>query len=60
MATCRDCDADITWLKTKAGKNMPVNTESLESRDDTEYDANKGHEAHWSTCPSADNFRRKK
>jgi len=63
MPKCKDCEADITWLKTKNGKNMPVNTESLvpgERPQDTIYDANAGHESHWSTCPSAEKFQKKK
>lgn len=27
MSKCRSCGADIDWIKTKEGKNMPVNVE---------------------------------
>lgn len=25
-ATCRDCQAEIWWIKTERGKNMPLDT----------------------------------
>lgn len=33
MATCRSCGAKIDWIKTKAGKNMPVEGEPVEYAD---------------------------
>lgn len=30
MATCRSCGAEINWIKTKRGKNMPVDPEEVE------------------------------
>lgn len=27
MATCRSCGAEIRWIKTRNGKNMPVDPE---------------------------------
>jgi hypothetical protein len=41
---CRGCGAEIYWVETKSGKNMPVN------RDGT---------SHFATCPKADEFRGK-
>lgn len=29
MSNCRSCDAKIEWIKTKEGKNMPVDPEEL-------------------------------
>lgn len=29
MPTCKSCGEPIKWLKTRAGKNMPVDEESL-------------------------------
>lgn len=30
FGTCRACGARILWVKTKAGKNMPVNPELID------------------------------
>ncbi len=30
MATCRSCNAEIIWVKTAKGKNMPIDAEELE------------------------------
>lgn len=27
MSTCKSCGAEIRWVKTMAGKNMPMDTE---------------------------------
>jgi hypothetical protein len=27
MSTCRSCNADIIWVTTKAGRNMPVDAQ---------------------------------
>lgn len=35
MSTCRSCGAKIKWIKTAAGKNMPVDPEPV-SLDDAE------------------------
>ncbi len=52
---CRGCGEYIVWLKTKNGKNMPVEPETVD-HDDDEFDHTK-HEAHWGNCPKADQFR---
>jgi hypothetical protein len=41
-ARCRSCEADVYWVKTKSGKNMPANADGT---------------SHFSTCPSADQHR---
>lgn len=56
MAKCRSCDADIVWLKTAAGKDMPVDAASA-SPEDQVFDAKK-HKPHWATCPNADRHRK--
>lgn len=43
---CRACQAEIAWYRTPAGKRMPLDEGTLEP--------------HWSTCPNADDFRKKK
>ena len=60
---CRACHAGITWIKTPAGKNMPVDTASRSQRIaiiggvgvlSTTY------VSHFETCPKAEQFRRAK
>jgi hypothetical protein len=41
---CTGCGAPIWWVKTRAGKNMPLNADMI---------------AHWATCPKAEDFRKK-
>ena len=54
--TCRSCGAEIVWLKTVNGKNMPVDAETFEPGD--ELFEPKRHTSHFSTCPEADKHRR--
>lgn len=65
MSRCRSCGAEVTWAKTEAGKNMPI-----ERADDGNltYDAANGsvlHDpdggwiSHFATCGQADDWRRK-
>lgn len=49
--TCRSCGAEIVWLKTAAGKNMPVDAETFETGDEL-FDI-KRHTSHFATCPNA-------
>jgi hypothetical protein len=51
------CRAQIIWLKTADGKNMPVDADSVEPKDDV-YEHGR-HISHWGTCKSAEQFRRK-
>lgn len=44
QAKCRSCDADIWWMKTSNGKNIPLDVNGT---------------AHFTTCPSADQHRRR-
>ena len=55
-AICQGCGADIVWLKTNKGKNMPVDASSYNG--EKLYEHGK-HVPHWSTCPKADKFRKK-
>ncbi|MBX6381466.1 MAG: hypothetical protein IRZ07_00625 [Microbispora sp.] len=58
ITRCRTCQARIVWLKTAAGKNMPVDADSVEPGDETfEYGR---HVSHFSTCKQADQHRRRK
>lgn len=57
VATCRGCGAEIVWLKTQKGKNMPVDAETV-TDGDAIYDRNI-HTSHFDTCTNARPFRRK-
>lgn len=56
IARCRTCRAEIVWLKTSAGKNMPVDAHSVKPEDD-EFEPGR-HVSHFSTCPQANQHRR--
>lgn len=52
---CRACDAPIVFLRTKAGKLMPVDAGAV-LHDDYQFD-HKRHVSHFATCPEAATFR---
>lgn len=54
---CKSCRAQIIWFKTEAGKNMPVDADTVEA-DDTELDLER-HVSHFATCPQANQHRRR-
>lgn len=56
ITRCRGCNAKIIWFKTEAGKNMPVDADTVEAEDD-ELDLDR-HVSHFATCKKADQFRR--
>jgi hypothetical protein len=53
---CRadSCRARIVWLKTPAGKTMPVDADTV-GPDDTEFDAAR-HVSHFKTCTAPSRF----
>lgn len=53
---CRACGRDIVFLRTKKGKLIPVNAETV-NREDMQFEYGR-HVAHFSDCPEADTFRR--
>jgi len=53
---CRSCRAEIIWLPTAAGKNMPTDAHSVKP-DDDEFEPGR-HVSHFSTCKNADMHRR--
>jgi hypothetical protein len=55
---CRGCGVYIEWVKTKSGKNMPVDPE-LVTIITKEGEVVRGYIPHWSTCPEANKFRKK-
>lgn len=56
ITRCRTCRAQIIWFKTEAGKNMPVDADTVEAEDD-ELDLDR-HVSHFATCPQANQHRR--
>jgi len=59
ITRCKSCRARIIWLRTQAGKNMPVDADSVNPEDD-EFEVAKGHISHFSTCPNSDQHRRRR
>ena len=53
---CRSCKAPIVWLRTAAGKTMPVNPDTV-AEDCETYDAAALHTSHFATCPNASRHR---
>jgi len=58
QSLCRSCGAQIIWFKTDAGKNMPVDAETVEVGD-LELDLTR-HVSHFSSCPEAAKWRKGK
>jgi hypothetical protein len=58
ITRCRSCRTRIIWFKTEAGKNMPVDADSVEP-DDQELDLEK-HVVHWATCPNSNQHRKQR
>jgi len=56
MSKCKKCQNDIEWVKTRAGKNMPVDPTKI-TVVTKEGDVVTGQESHFSTCPYANDFR---
>lgn len=52
------CNAQIIWLKTARGKNMPVDADTV-APGEIEYDRQR-HTSHFDTCKRADKFRSNK
>ncbi len=55
---CRSCGEYVVWVKTAAGKNMPVDADSFTEGDELMFDAGAGHISHFATCPNADEHRK--
>lgn len=56
ITRCKSCRAMIIWLKTAAGKNMPVDADTVEPADE-EFNSEK-HTSHFATCVNADQHRK--
>lgn len=57
ITRCRSCRARIVFLKTVAGKAMPVDADTVET-DEKTFDHER-HVSHFATCPEANKFRRR-
>jgi len=53
-ARCSGCGAEIEWWRTAKGAKMPFDVVISGLNDEEECLT-----PHWSTCPKADQFRRK-
>ena len=55
-STCRGCGAEILWIETVNGKNMPCEvkqTTIVTPKGQVVY----GHIPHWGNCPKAADFK---
>ena len=71
MSVCKGCGAPLEWIRTEAGRTMPVDPEPvfiIEGEVITGRRALPEEERrtlpvafvpHWKTCTAADRFRRK-
>ena len=57
LVRCRSCGQYMVFLPTANGKKMPVDAESVDEGDE-EFDHTK-HISHFSTCPNADQHRKR-
>jgi hypothetical protein len=66
ISRCRSCDESIVWMRTDAGKNVPVNADSVDEADldfnevrQPMFDETKDHVSHFKTCPHAKQWSRR-
>lgn len=63
VTRCKLCKAEIFYIKTAKGADMPLNADPLnryvKSREHGWLFV-KSYQPHWETCPEADKFRRKR
>jgi hypothetical protein len=57
ITRCKSCRARIIYLQTNNNKRMPVDADTVDAEDEV-YEQGK-HVSHFSTCPNADEWRRK-
>lgn len=57
IVQCSSCKAPIIFLLTAAGRQMPVNAETVEEHD-TVYEHGR-HVNHWGTCDNPQRFKKK-
>ena len=61
-ARCRSCNAVVYWVRTPAGRLMPVsiNTDLAPECSAPTLTATGCGVAHWADCPTADQHRRRR
>jgi hypothetical protein len=64
---CRRCPANIVFLKTAKGHQIPIDIDSLTVEDKRNLDAHQevefrhgDHVSHFASCPAAASFRKPK
>lgn len=55
-SSCRGCGAKIEWWITPRGKKMPMSIKIVGTL--AEGNRREALEPHWSSCPSAEDFRK--
>ena len=67
MGKCRSCGAEVVWVKTRSGRSMPLdavnpNAGNVRIVDNVAHvgaDGSGHYVSHFSTCPEADQWRRR-
>ena len=57
MKNCKSCGKEIVFLKTRNGKIIPINADTMQGKE-TVYDHKIGHVSHFTTCKDASKFRK--
>jgi hypothetical protein len=61
---CRGCGAAIDWYETRRGKKMPMNAGAVPRKSALDPETNRviaffsAEDAHWKSCPAAEDFKR--
>lgn len=58
IVRCRSCNARIVWLIMPSGKKNPADADTVESGDEL-FEWGK-HVSHFSSCPQADQWRKRR
>ena len=61
MKNCRSCGREIVFMRTSAGKIIPVDADSVAEEETADAIFEYGrHISHFATCPDANKFRKPK
>lgn len=62
VTKCRSCEAAVVWLRTKRGKPILVDWDSIEDEETLRGENTTFrfgiHRTHFATCPQANDWRR--
>ncbi|MDD5065201.1 MAG: hypothetical protein PHQ35_10655 [Phycisphaerae bacterium] len=58
-SNCKGCGRLILWIRTKNGKDMPVDYPDEITIITKDGRTEKGFIPHWATCPQAKQFKKK-